>query len=107
MKSIEYDYIVHTISEDNTPAYKAVIPAFSSIVYGDNLQELEDGIRLSIEASIEELQKAKKPIPQPDKQTFYSGKFIVRIDPLLHEKIALEAKARNTSLNKYIEKKLT
>lgn len=61
-----YKYIFENIAEDGTIALKAEIPAFPGIVFGDNLSELEEGIKFAIETEIEDLRKANKPIPKPD-----------------------------------------
>lgn len=108
-RHIAYDYFVHSLSEDRHAAYKAIIPAFdNAIVYGDTLEELEAGIRFTIDSEIEERKKAKQPIPQPERSgVLFSGKLLVRITPVLHEQIALSAKARGKSLNAYIKEKLS
>lgn len=106
-KPIEYDYYVHSLSEDNESAYEAIIPAFdNAVVFGDDLEELEEGIRFAIESEITERKKLKKPVPKPEKKTNFTGKILIRITPVLHEKIALEAKAAGNSLNRYIHQKL-
>ncbi|MBP6945457.1 hypothetical protein KBD61_06110 [Patescibacteria group bacterium] len=45
---IQYDYIVHHISEGKSRGYKAIIPAFHGVVFGDTLAELEEGVALAI-----------------------------------------------------------
>lgn len=106
-KKIDYDFIVHSLREGKEKGYMALIPAFNNaIVFGDDLEELEKGIVFTIESEIDDLKKAKKPIPKPDRQSEFSGKLVIRIDPNLHEKLSLESKARRMSLNKYIEGKL-
>lgn len=106
-KPIQYDFYVHSVAEDDSPAYEAIIPAFdNAIVFGDNLKELESGIRFTIDSEITERKSQKKPIPAPEKKTKFSGKILVRITPLLHEQIALAAKASGESLNKHIESRL-
>lgn len=105
---IAYDYFVHPLhSEDDSPSYKAIIPAFNNaVVYGENLEELESGIAFAIEEEIAELKKKKLPIPKAERSTTFNGKILVRISPLLHEKIFLQAKAAGKSLSKYIEEQL-
>lgn len=105
---IAYDYFVHPITEDDdSPAYKAVIPAFdNAVVYGENLKELEEGIAFCIEEEMLERKKKKLPIPKPERSSKFNGKILVRISPLLHEKIFLQAKASGKSLSKYIEEQL-
>lgn len=107
IQEIEYDYYVHSIGEGGEGAYKAIIPAFDdTVVYGDTLEELEDGIRFTINSEIEERKRLQKAIPEPEKNTKFSGKVLIRVSPFLHEKMVLEAKAHGTSLNKYIEEQL-
>ena len=105
---ILYDYYVHSIGDQKEAAYRAIIPSFNNaIVYGDTLEELEEGVRFTIESEIEELKKKKKPIPEPEKEVNYSGKLLIRITPILHEKLALEAKAARKSINSYVKERLS
>lgn len=107
--AIQYDYIVRRISNKKSSGYKAIIPAFGSIVFGDNLMELEEGISLAIKEEVRARKLArgnKGGIPVPDSTQTFSGKFIVRVHPALHERIALEAKVRGKSLNAYIQEKM-
>lgn len=107
MKPIEYDYYIHPLTDGKTVAYKAVIPAFrNAIVFGETMKELEDGIRFCIEDEIETMKKEGKPIPPKKTHSFSSGKFVLRIDPALHERLFLSAKANKKSLNKFIEETL-
>lgn len=107
-KNIEYDYIVHHISAGKSKGYKAIIPAFNGIVFGDNLAALEEGVALAIDEEIRarSVRGRHKMIPAPDRTQTFSGKFMVRIRPSLHEKLALEAKARGKSLNTYLQEKI-
>ncbi len=107
MKPILYDYFVHNIGTEKEPAYKAIIPAFNNaVVYGGSLLELEDGIVFTIEEEIKELEKAKKRVPRPESDVKMSGKILIRISPVVHEKLLFEARANKKSLNKYISEKL-
>ncbi len=107
-QNIPYDYVVHNISQDGEVAYKAVIPAINGIVFGENLAELEEGIALAIDEEIRARKRRgrKDAIPQPDTNRNYSGKFVVRTTPALHERLALEAKTRGKSLNAYLQEKI-
>lgn len=49
---IEYDYIVHHIMDGKSVGYKACIPAFNGVIFGDNLAELESGVILAIQEEI-------------------------------------------------------
>jgi len=41
------------------------------------------------------------PLPEPKKQTKYSGKFVMRVGPELHKILAYRAQIANESLNNY------
>lgn len=104
---IQYFYSIENLSESpDETAFKAVIPAINAIVYGDTLQELEEGIRFTIETVIDDLKKKGRPVPAPDLKRKRSGKFLVRIQPELHERLALEARARRKPLNQIVAEKL-
>jgi predicted HicB family RNase H-like nuclease len=49
--------------------------------------------------------EGKQSMPEPKKE--FSGKFVVRISPALHKKIALQTSARGDSLNQFVEKRLS
>jgi len=109
MSNIKYDYIVHNIGSDNEPAYKAVLPAFGAVVYGDNLSELEHGIESVIKQEIRRYKKLGLKVPEENRlsSTNNKGKILLRIPPLLHKRLALEAKVKNKSINSYIKEKLS
>jgi predicted HicB family RNase H-like nuclease len=47
-------------------------------------------------------------MPEPESQAgkSYSGKFVVRIPPAVHKKLALKAMARGESLNQFVAEAL-
>lgn len=103
-----YSYYVINIGEGKENAYKAIIPKFPKLnAYGDTLEELNDGVIAGIECVLEDLQKAGKTPPAPDKKSDFNGKILIRIPPNLHEELYYQAQANNLSLNKYIESKLS
>ena len=107
---IEYDYIVHHIRDGKSIGYKAFIPAFNGVVFGENLMEIESGVALAIQEELKARTMArgkKRSIPKPDVQQTFTGKFMVRMNPELHQKLSLEAKARRKSLNAYIQEKIS
>lgn len=105
---IPYRYFVEDISENgNEPAFKATIPTLNnSVVFGENLKEIEKGIRTSIAAERENREKRGEAMPKPDAGVKASGRILVRISPILHEKLLFEAEAHEISLNQYIANKL-
>jgi len=53
---------------------------------------------------VADLRKAADPIPEPLALRSYSGEFRVRIPPLLHRRLALEAADAQISLNRLRER---
>lgn len=51
---------------------------------------------------IEMMETDGKPLPPPTAGKIYSGSFVVRMAPDLHQKAALKAMARNESLNQFV-----
>jgi antitoxin HicB len=72
------------------------------ITQADNFEELEemimDAIRGWIEVAFQD--GIPIPLPQPDEQ--YSGKFVIRLPRQLHRQLAEEAARQNVSLNQYV-----
>jgi predicted HicB family RNase H-like nuclease len=55
-----------------------------------------------VEEHVAELLLKKESLPTPTAGRAYSGKFIVRIGPELHQKAALKAETRGESLNQFV-----
>lgn len=55
---------------------------------------------------IEDLVSNGEPVPQPVSERKFSGKFQVRISPMLHRELAIKAAEENISLNRLIGTKL-
>ena len=53
------------------------------------------------------MKKNKEPIPEPVTSKQYSGKFIVRVPPEVHRRLALEAAESKVSLNRLASAKLS
>ncbi len=103
----DYSYYVINIGDDKEDAFKAIIPKFPHVhAYGDNAKELNDGVIAGLELELEELEKAGKNPPPPDRESNFSGKILLRINPEIHEKLYYESLAHKQSLNKYIESRL-
>jgi predicted HicB family RNase H-like nuclease len=47
-----------------------------------------------------------KPLPASTANRKFSGKFVVRVSPEIHRKIALKAMAHGDSLNQYVTETL-
>ena len=64
------------------------------------------GIRDLIESVILELNKSGHAVPSPISERSYSGAFKVRVPPLLHRRLVMEAAEQGVSLNRLVSAKL-
>ncbi|MBW4039387.1 MAG: type II toxin-antitoxin system HicB family antitoxin [Acidobacteria bacterium] len=64
------------------------------------------GIRKAVSEVVADLQANHEPVPQPLAEKHYSGEFRVRIPPLLHRSLAVEAAEQGVSLNRLASTKL-
>lgn len=107
IKPSDYSYHVINIGDEKEDAFEAIIPKFPHVhAYGDNAQELNDGVIAGLEVALEDMEKAGKKPPKPDKKSGFNGKILLRLDPETHEELFYQALAHDLSLNKYIESRL-
>ena len=64
------------------------------------------GIRKVVFQVLKDSKKNKEPIPQPLSIQDFSGKFLVRVPPLVHRNLAIEASESGISLNRLVSSKL-
>ena len=64
------------------------------------------GIRQLIKETVADLLEQQEPIPEPIAAKQYSGKFMVRIPPDAHRKLAIQAAESGVSLNRLVASKL-
>ncbi|MBT3601555.1 MAG: type II toxin-antitoxin system HicB family antitoxin [Rhodospirillaceae bacterium] len=65
------------------------------------------GIRDVISDVVSDLQANNEPCPKPLNEKKYSGKFMVRVTPQLHQRLAIDAAESGVSLNRLINAKLS
>ena len=75
---------------------------FAGGIHGDDESEVYRELCAAPEEWIVTIERDGKPLPPPTAGKTYSGKFVVRVDPELHQKSALKALARNESLNQFV-----
>jgi predicted HicB family RNase H-like nuclease len=56
---------------------------------------------------VADLVKAGEPVPEPLSERAYSGKFVVRVPPDLHRRLAIEAAEQRVSLNRLVSDRLS
>ncbi|NQT72070.1 MAG: type II toxin-antitoxin system HicB family antitoxin [Chloroflexi bacterium] len=73
----------------------------------DTPEEALTGIRDVVAESVQWLEDDGEPVPEPLATREYSGKFIVRVTPDLHRDLTIAAAEAKTSLNRYVNAKLS
>lgn len=64
------------------------------------------GIRKVVAGVVEDMVANGEPLPEPITTGKYSGKFVVRVPPELHRRLAVEAAEAKVSLNRLVSSKL-
>jgi len=65
------------------------------------------GIRKVVAEVVEDMLNNGESVPEPISRRRYSGKFMVRVPPEVHRRLALEAAEEDVSLNRLISTKLS
>ena len=110
-KTVEYylglPYTIELTRDPEDGWFVAVNELPGCMSQGDTPQEaiemIYDAMRGWIEVSLED----GDPIPEPRPLDDYSGKFVVRVPPEVHRRLALEAAEEDVSLNRLISTKLS
>ena len=64
------------------------------------------GIRSLVEEVLSDLERNGEPRPEPISARSYSGKFLVRVPPEVHRRLAVQAAESGVSLNRLVSSKL-
>ena len=75
---------------------------FHGGIHGDNEADVYRQLCEAAEEWVDIIEGDGKALPPPTSGKTYSGKFIVRIGPELHQRAALKALARGESLNQLV-----
>jgi antitoxin HicB len=91
------------VADEVTGRFAARIAEFSGCfaegkTAADAARKLENAAEAWIEAVLARGQK----VPEPEKESEYSGKFVVRLPRSLHERCALSAAKEGVSLNQFV-----
>lgn len=105
MKVNHYTYRVSWSPEDGE--HVATCAEFPSLSWLARTPEAAlAGIRRVVADVVADLQASGEPVPPPLSEKNYSGEFRVRIPPLLHRSLALQAAEQGVSLNRLASAKL-
>lgn len=105
LKDDRYTYRVTWSEEDKE--YVGLCAEFPSLSWLAHTPEAAlKGIRKVVAEVIKEMQESDEPIPEPLASKQYSGKFMIRVPPEVHRKLAIQAAEAGVSLNRLASSKL-
>lgn len=106
LKNDHYTYRV-TWSEDDKE-YVGLCAEFPSLSWLTKTPEgALKGIRKVVAEVVTDMKKGGEIIPEPIANKNYSGKFMVRVPPEAHRKLAMQAAEAGVSLNRLASTKLS
>lgn len=81
-------------------------PLVGQSCHGGSESEVLAQLQVIVEEWIRLLLQDGKPLPAATANRSFSGKFVVRVSPEVHRKVALKAMARGDSLNQFVAETL-
>jgi predicted HicB family RNase H-like nuclease len=109
MKPLSNDHYTYRVtwSEDDKE-YVGLCAEFPSLSWLDATPEAALlGIRRLVADVVRDMKKTGETVPEPLAAKRFSGKFVVRVPPEIHKRLALEAAEAGVSLNRIASAKLT
>ena len=105
LKNDHYTYRITWSEEDQE--YVGLCVEFPSLSWLDeNPEAALAGIRGVVAEAIQDMKSNGETPPEPLSSKRFSGKFMVRVPPELHRKLAIEAQEEGISLNRLASDKL-
>ncbi|MBM4325215.1 MAG: toxin-antitoxin system HicB family antitoxin [Deltaproteobacteria bacterium] len=106
LKNNRYTYRITWSEDDNE--YVGLCAEFPSLSWLAKKPEAAlKGIRKLVEDAVNDMQKERESVPEPIACRHYSGKFMVRVPPQVHRKLAIQAAESGVSLNRLASSKLS
>lgn len=106
LKNDRYTYRVTWSEDDNE--YVGLCAEFPSLSWLAKKPEVAlKGIRKLVENVVKDMHNKGEAVPEPIACRHYSGKFIVRVPPQVHRKLAIQAAESGVSLNRLASSKLS
>ena len=106
LKNDRYTYRVVWSEEDQENA--GLCAEFSSLSWLAATPEAAlRGIRKVVADVVADMEASGEPVPEPISRRRYSGKFVVRVPPEVHRRLATQAAEEGVSLNRLASAKLS
>ena len=109
MKATANDHYTYRVtwSEDDKE-YVGLCAEFPSLSWLDSSAEAAlRGIRSVVADVVTDMEKTGEGIPEALAERHFSGKFMVRVPPVVHRSLAVEAAEAGVSLNRLASAKLS
>jgi predicted HicB family RNase H-like nuclease len=94
-------------SEDDHCYVGSAPPLVGQCCHGASEVKVAAQLAVIVEDLVQDVIDGKMPEPESQAGKSYSGKFLIRITPAVHKKLALKAMARGESLNQFVAEALT
>jgi predicted HicB family RNase H-like nuclease len=105
-KNDKYTYRITWSEDDNE--YVGLCAEFPSLSWlADTSEKALKGIQNFVAEVLLDMGKTDEPIPEPIASKHFSGKFVVRVPPEVHRKLAIQAAESGVSLNRIASSKLS
>jgi len=106
MKKDKFTYRVTWSDDDNE--HVGLCAEFPSLSWLAKTPESAlKGIRKVVDDVMRDMKKKGEAIPEPISSRHFSGKFMVRVPPQVHQKLAIQAAEFGISLNRLASAKLS
>jgi predicted HicB family RNase H-like nuclease len=106
LRNDHYTYRVTWSAEDGE--YVGLCAEFPSLSWlADTPENALKGIRKVVKNVLNDMRETGERIPEPIASKHYSGRFMVRVPPQVHRKLATEAAESGISLNRLASAKLS
>jgi predicted HicB family RNase H-like nuclease len=93
-------------SDEDSVYIGSAPPIIGQCCHGATEADVLRQLTVIVEEWVEIFLRDGKPLPEPSAGKTYSGKFLVRVSPEVHQKAALKAMARGESLNQFVTEAL-
>jgi predicted HicB family RNase H-like nuclease len=101
-------YTYRVIWSDEDQEYVGLCAEFPSLSWlAATPEEALAGVRQVVAGVVSDMEANGEAIPEPISIRRYSGKFVARIPPDVHRKLAIEAAEAGVSLNRLVSAKLS
>jgi predicted RNase H-like HicB family nuclease len=105
---LPYNIVIKYIEDESGKYYFARVQEFDGCMsHGYTPEEAAKNIREAMELWIEMKLENGYPVPLPEQEQKFSGRFMLRLPKSLHAKLSREADREGVSLNQYALYKLS